>query len=413
MQQIDNNYDAVVIGGGIIGVSAAWQLARRGLARVAILEKGAQIAAGSTGQSSAVVRQRYANFPLVQLAQASVRMFHHWRDALKLKEDRSGFHPVGVIWIDDVASSCQESLRMFQQAGAAGGVITQRELQELYPALNLCTRALDMTGIEHDCQIPETLFWESEGGYADPQGTTEDLLLAATNSGAQLFLRHEVVRIDLGGGNHVQGVHCANGESFSCPLVLNAAGPWCQQIHQMVDVKLPMDLRPTRVQIAHRDRPAEVEGPIPVFVSAADRIYGRPETHGQQLLIGSVDPEDEREHVDDPDHYDTRATADFRHRMMHKLHHRFRMKNRGQVGGYAALYTVNTTDWHPILDGMGPEGYFLANGFSGHGFKLGPSIGALIARMMTGISLPDDAPVDPRYFAADRQPISSSGGVLA
>ena len=98
---------------------------------------------------------------------------------------------------------------------------------------------------------------------------------------------------------------------------------------------------------------------------------------------------------------------------MHKLHHRFVMKTRGQVGGYAALYMVNTTDWHPILDGIGPEGYFLANGFSGHGFKLGPSIGSLIARMMTGISMPDDPPVDPRYFSAGRRPISSSGGVLA
>ena len=98
---------------------------------------------------------------------------------------------------------------------------------------------------------------------------------------------------------------------------------------------------------------------------------------------------------------------------MHKLHHRFAMKSRGSVGGYAALYTVNTEDWHPIIDAVGPDGYFVANGFSGHGFKLGPSIGTLIARMMTGVKLADDAPVDVRYFAADRQPLTSSGGVLA
>ena len=98
---------------------------------------------------------------------------------------------------------------------------------------------------------------------------------------------------------------------------------------------------------------------------------------------------------------------------MHKPHHRFAMKTRGTVGGYAALYTVNTDDWHPIIDAVGPEGYFVANGFSGHGFKLGPSVGCLIGRMMTGIGLPDDPPVSASYFAADREPIVSSSGVLA
>ena len=62
---------------------------------------------------------------------------------------------------------------------------------------------------------------------------------------------------------------------------------------------------------------------------------------------------------------------------------------------------------------VGPDGYFVANGFSGHGFKLGPAVGALIGRMMTGIELADDPPVNSRYFAADRRPIASGGGVLA
>ena len=174
-----------------------------------------------------------------------------------------------------------------------------------------------------------------------------------------------------------------------------------------------MTIRPTRVHIAIRDRPAEVVGEIPVFVSAADQIYGRPEGNGGQFIVGSIAPQDESEPVDDPDNFDTDASLEFRERMMHKLHHRFAMKSRGSVRGYAALYTVNTDDWHPIVDAIGPDGYFVANGFSGHGFKLGPSVGAMIGRMMTGVELPDDPPVDARYFAADRKPISSGGGVLA
>ena len=406
-------FDAIVIGGGIIGVSSAYQLACRGL-RVAILEKGLHVAAGSTGQSSAVVRQRYANIQLVQLAHWSLQMFQNWCERLELKENRSRFLPVGVVWLPGSdGDDASESIRQFQQAGAVGGLCAVDELHSRYPSLNLCTQALDMTGIDHDCADPQEIFWEPEGGCADPQGTTEDLLQAGRGKGVKLFVEHEVTGIEAVDGGGFSAVHCANGEVFSCRLLLNACGPWCQRVNEMVGVTLPMQLRPTRVQIAMRDRPSDVVGEIPVFVSSADQIYARPEANGQQFIVGSTAPEDECEPVDDPDNFDTDASLEFRERMMHKLHHRFAMKSRGTVRGYAALYTVNTDHWHPIIDAVGPEGYFVANGFSGHGFKLGPSVGALIGRMMSGVELPDDPPVDVRYFAANRKPLTSSGGVLA
>ncbi len=407
-------FDAVVIGGGIIGVSSAYQLVRRGLRRVAILEKGPHVASGSTGQSSAVVRQRYANIELMQLAYASLQMFQSWCERLELTEDRSGFSPVGVVWLPDKTPEDQtDSIRKFQKVGAAGDLYAVDDLRSRYPSLNFCMRALDMTGIDHDCADPQKVFWESDAGFADPQGTTEDLLQAGRARGVELFVRHEVTRIETAAGGGFRAVHCSNGTVFSTGLLLNAAGPWCLGVNQMLGVALPMELRPTRVQIALRDRPVEVIGEIPVFVSQADQIYGRPEGRGQQLMVGSIDAEDERETVDDPDHFDTHASPQFREKMMHKLHHRFSMKGRGNVRGYAALYTVNIDDWHPIIDAVGPSGYFVANGFSGHGFKLGPAVGALIGSMMTSVELADDPAVDVRYFAADRQPIDSSGGVLA
>lgn len=428
-------YDAVIIGGGVIGVSTAYQLARRGLRRVAILEKGPHVGSGSTGQSSAVVRQRYANVEVMQLANWSLRMFHQWCDRLELKEDGSGFSPVGVVWLpgtkDDSGADVAES---FARIGAKGGMVPTAELAPRYPAMNLCRRPLDLAaalqGEEHECEVPAEMFWEADGGYANPQGTTEDLLAAGKNLGVELHTRHQVVDIEVtagdtftvrcavgGSGGNESGGGSSGGKSnigeFSCQRLLNAAGPWCNGINDLMGVTLPMTMRPTRVQMAVRDRPADVVGELPVFISTGDLVYGRPEAGGSQLLIGSVSPEDEQEAVDDPDHYDTEASAEFRERMMHKLHHRFEMKSRGIVHGYAALYTVNTGDWHPIVDAVGPQGYFVANGFSGHGFKLGPSMGAMIARMMTGLEMEDDPAVDVGYFAADRTPIASSGGVLA
>jgi len=406
-------FDAVILGGGIIGVSSAFQLARRGL-RVAILEKGSHVASGSTGQSSAVIRQRYANIEVMQLAHWSLKVFQNWRERLKLKENRSGFSPVGVVWLSGAGGDDATTwAKRFEQVGAVGGVYPVEDLRARYPSLNFCSQQLDMSGEDHDCSEPSAVFWEPEGGFADPQGTTEDLLLAGQALGVELFVRHEVSQIEAAAGGGFRAVHCSNGEIFSCQLLLNACGPWCQRINEMAGVTLPMRLRPTRVQIALRNRPSEVVGQIPVFVSAADQIYGRPEANGQQLIVGSTAPEDEFEPVADPDNFDTNASLEFRERVMHKLHHRFSMKSRGTVRGYAALYTVNVDDWHPIIDAIGPAGFFVANGFSGHGFKLGPSVGAVIGRMMSGVELPDDPPVDASYFAANRKPLNSSGGVLA
>ena len=405
-------FDALVVGGGIIGVSSAYQLARRGLT-VAILEKGPHVASGSTGQSSAVIRQRYANIEIVRLAHWSLRCFQDWGERLKLKEDRSGFSPVGVVWLTGTdTEDTARSLKQFEQVGAAGGVYPLEELQERYPSLNFCSQQLDMGGLAHDCSDHAAIFWEPEGGFADPQGTTEDLLRAGQALGVELHTGHEVARLATATGGGFRVVECSNGQSFSCRLLLNACGPWCQRVNSMVGVELPM-IRPTRVQIALRDRPPDTRGQIPVFVSAADQIYGRPEANGQQLIVGSTAPEDESEPIRDPDDFDTSAALEFRERMMHKLHHRLPMKSRGTVRGYAALYTVNTADWHPIIDSVGPAGFYIANGFSGHGFKLGPSVGAVIARMMSGTQLPDDPPVDASFFAADRKRLTSSGGVLA
>ncbi len=407
----NQNFDAIIVGGGIIGVSTAFQLAKRGMKRVAILEKGPHVGVGSTGQSSAVVRQRYGNIEVVRMAQWGVQMFHHWCDRLELKEDRSGFAPVGVLWLPDEKGKDESHFeQLFREAGVPGGMTPVAEIKKLYPALNLCTRRLDLEGAEHDCVDPESLFLEPDGGYADPQGTTEDLMLAASNLGVELFARHEVVEVEFTAGGHT--VRCAGGEEFSSPLLLNACGPWFQGLNDLVGVKLPMNLTPVRVQIAMRERPAEVVGDLPVLVSASDQVYARPEAGGTQLIAGSTAPEDESEEIDDPENYDTNASLEYRQTIMHKLHHRLPMKTRGTVRGYAALYTVNTDDWHPVLDTVGPEGYFVANGFSGHGFKLAPAVGALVAQMMSGIKLPDDPQVDPNFFAADRKPIASSGGVL-
>ena len=117
MSASKQHFDVIVIGGDIIGVSTAWHLTRRGVGRVAVLEKGAQVAAGSTGQSSAVVRQRYTNLPLVQLAYASVEMFRNWTETLEISQNRCGFCQVGVVWISDEQVRCDSCGTIYKPGG--------------------------------------------------------------------------------------------------------------------------------------------------------------------------------------------------------------------------------------------------------------------------------------------------------
>jgi sarcosine oxidase, subunit beta len=144
-------------------------------------------------------------------------------------------------------------------------------------------------------------------------------------------------------------------------------------------------------------------------------IYFRPQNRGQQILIGSVLEEDEREKVADPDAFATYVDDEFVHAKLHALQHRLRLGDiRGQVRGYSGLYTINRADMHPIVGATPVPGLYVANGCSGHGFKLAPAIGSLLAQAITGARRDFDTDVDPGFLAYSRDPIPlASMSVLA
>jgi glycine/D-amino acid oxidase-like deaminating enzyme len=89
------------------------------------------------------------------------------------------------------------------------------------------------------------------------------------------------------------------------------------------------------------------------------------------------------------------------------LHHRVpALEPRGQVSGVAGLYTINREDVHPVVGPTEVDGFWVANGFSGHGFKLAPAVGSMIAREVSGETLPLDTDVPMSFFATDREPIA-------
>ena len=155
----------------------------------------------------------------------------------------------------------------------------------------------------------------------------------------------------------------------------------------------------------YKDRPPELQGHIPVCADLTSGVYFR--LQNQQLIIGSTLPEDEEEAVADADDFDRLADQTFKMHKMHALHHRLPgLPYRGKIGSYCGLYTINRTDMHPIVGPTPCANLYIAAGFSGHGFKIAPAIGSLMAQMITGNGVSGDTDVPLSFLSWKRKPLA-------
>ncbi len=379
-------FDVVIVGAGIIGLSTAYQLGRRGRCSVLVLEKGRAVGAGSTGASSAVCRFRYSRDDMVALALDGISTYRDWQAFTELKAPRASFNHDGVLWLtgEDREFAPREAERM-SKLGIAAEVLYDDDLAERFPSFSRRVRMPDLeTGEDHGDEAGGVHLFEPDGGWIDPVASAEDLLEAARNRGVTVEFGQQVTEIQREGGR-VTGVKTASGEDISCPVVVNAAGPWCTQLSEAAGVSVSWDLVPTRIQVLYLDRGDSLPGHIPVTADVAGGIYFRTQNNGQQLVVGSVREEDEREAVADPDHFQTIHDDEFAYTQLHLLSHRLPgLPQHGRVRGYCGLYTVNRDDVHPVLGETELGGFWVANGFSGHGFKIAPAIGAMMADAIDG-----------------------------
>jgi sarcosine oxidase, subunit beta len=402
--------DIVVVGAGIIGSSIAYQLARRTSDRIIVLDKGAGPSEGSTGASSAVIRTFYTQPDLVRLALNGQEAYRNWQDFTGIAEPANRFVHTGVLWIlGFTTQSARTVVDRLTSQGVRASVLDANGVRERFPSLSTCDVPFDLTGeTDHECVDLDAAVFEHDGGYADPTGANRDLIEAARREGADVRFRSPVTGV-LKDGGKISGVETADGARIATRLVVNAAGPWCNYLNRLARVDTGWSLAPTRVQVVYRSADADI-GPLPV--TADHDVYLRP--HGSQILFGSVLPEDERETAN-PDSYKSAADAAYKDMKIHALHHRIPgLPHRGTIGGIAGLYTINHRDFHPILGPTHLDGWWVANGFSGHGFKLAPMIGSVLAQAITGNKMSYDTDVPLSFLGVDRDPLDvGHPGVLA
>ena len=350
--------DVVIIGGGVMGASTAYHLAMRGCTNVVLLE-ARTLAAVGTGHSGAIVRQHYSQDVTTLLALRSVEMFENFEELT----GRSGvFNQTGWLKLGprDVVGAMDENSNRHRALGVDLEEVPLEDLPNYVPGIN--TEGLGAA------------LFEPRSGYADPVGTTQGFASRAQELGAAVHEGTPATGIEIDAGR-VTGVETAAGR-ISTPVVVNATGPWSGIVASWAGILVPITV--TREQdILLRCDDAAVTPRLAVS-NGADRTYWRPAGDGQ-VLAGDGYPKDIE--TADPDDYDTGSDESFRSSMMDRLGHRLPQftPRAAIVSSYASLYDV-TPDWHPIV-GNDPDvtGFMHCEGFSGHGFKLGPAVGKTVA----------------------------------
>ena len=370
-------FDVIVIGGGIMGCCNAYQLAKRGL-KVALVEKR-YIGDGPTGKSSAIIRQHYSNELTARMALYSLGIFQNFEDE---RGDTCSFKRTGFVAL--VAAKDHAALEAnvkFQRGlGIKTEVVSPEALREIIPGLE----TTDLVAAAY----------EPESGYADAYLAANAFARAAERFGASIFVKTKVggIRFE---GDRVAGID-SPAVQLDAPIILCCTGAWTAAVAKMVGVDVPINA--CRAQVAYFLRPDGSEAQHPVVADFINASYFRSEA-GNLTLAGLVDPSEANALVD-PDNYNEGLDYEFVPDVGKRLIRRYpAMEMAGSAGGYASLYAV-TPDWHPVIDEV-PEdsGFYICSGFSGHGFKLGPAVGVMVADM---ILRERDPEFDPHLFRFSR-----------
>src|SRR3990172_11932988 len=249
------SYDALIIGAGIMGCSSAFELASRDLS-VAVLEKAA-IGSGSTGKSSAIIRQHYSNEVTARMALYSLRVFQRFREVVG---GEAGFRRTGflVLTPEKDLRGLQTNVQLQRELGIRTELLGAAEVRRRWPYLEIG----DLVAAAY----------EEESGYADPNLTVKSYAAAAKARGATFLLDTQVTNVRLAGGK-IQGVETTRG-AFDAPIVINCAGPWGARVARMACVEAPID--PCRVQVAFFRRPPAFEPDHPVVADFNHPVYFRP-----------------------------------------------------------------------------------------------------------------------------------------
>ena len=353
-----NRADAVVIGGGVTGCSIAYNLARLGYGKVAVIEKG-YLASGATGRCGAGVRMQWGTKTNCLLARESVRIYENLGEILNVAGDAE-FHQGGYLllaYTEKMVEQFKKNLVLQNSLDIPSRWVTPEEAKEIVPHLNT-KGLLGATYCARD-------------GHCNPFHVTRMYAQAAAKMDVDIYTYTQVSGTDVQQGR-VCAVKTPAG-TIKTDTVVNAAGGYAKDIGAMIGVSLP--IRPERHEILVTEPVETLQAPM--VMSFQHNLYCQQTPHGSFIMgIG---------HPDEPESHDIRSTWQFLPEMARRVIEILpRLAQLNVIRQWSGLYDMSP-DRQPILgqdERVG--GFYTAAGFSGHGFMIAPMTGRIMADLIAG-----------------------------
>lgn len=376
------SYDAIVIGAGVIGTSVAYHLALLGASRVLVLER-LQVGAGTSTQSSGILRTHYSVVENVELARRSWAAFKDLPAYLQDEDAASGLVKCGYLICaphGPKLAPLAAALQAQQALGIEVQMLGQEEARSRLPIARFDDAAL--------------IGFEPEAGFADAYLVATSFARAARRRGVKIMEGVSVERLLIDNGQ-VRGVETSQGV-FHSDTVISTQNIWARDIERWTGIPTPVvPERHTVLALECKEAPYTFSMPVFKDLGSPGMLYLRSYGGNQMLVsegtVGETLAEPDNEQGDIPMDYVVDVGAQVAERFP-------AYETAGLASSWTGVYDV-TPDWNPVLGRVpGLKGLVVGYGFSGHGFKLSPAVGLLLAQ--EALQLPTVVPLAP--YALER-----------
>lgn len=363
MIKADKIYDVIIVGGGIMGSATAYYLMKADPnLRVAVIERDPTYTNASTTLSMSNVRIQFSLKENIQISQYTLEVLKCFEEEMAVDDNRPKiyFHREGNLFLIDEErhDSARRAYELQKSLNCKVEWWSPEKIKQQYPLY-----------------APKTYIggtFGPEDGHFDAHAALMGYKAKIRSLGAT-YVKDDVVKI-MTTHSRVSGVKLASQETLPTAIVINCAGAWAAQLAKTVRVALPVI--PVKRQVFALDTAVKPEGSLPLTVLPSG-LYFRSETGGIILLGKSMD--------DDPVginfNWDEKRFVEILWPELAEFVPAFDTLRLRR--GWAGLYAVNTLDGNAIL-GEWPElkGFYLANGFSGHGLQQAPAVGRYISELI-------------------------------
>lgn len=369
-------YDIIIVGGGIIGTSIAFEMAKRGHSNILLIERKF-LASGATGRCGAGIRQQWGSVLNATLAYESTHIFENLEEYTGYKGS-CGLNQSGYLLIaatEKEWDQFQKNLEVQHNLGIeAHAVDLEKEIYDYVPFIN--TDGLYGATF---CQ---------KDGHADPFHCTYAYAQGARRLGVDILTYTEVLSLKTASGKII-GVSTTKGD-FEAPMVINCANAWAPGLAAQVGDEIPVFPERHQALVTEPVAPMGPHGPMPMVMSFHRKFYVQQSPHGS-FIMGIAEPE--------PVSFNIRSSWQFLEEACGVICDTLpALRGLRVVRQWAGLYDMSP-DRNPIIEfSKNAEGLITICGFSGHGFLVSPRTALLVAKHLC--NEPDD--LDIKRFSADR-----------